>query len=415
MIRRLRKRLSQFQQQSPFTVTGRMLFVAFVASLTALVEDAIAPLLSYLFWILIGSFVCGLFYRPKLKIEFCPQGFGMPGNPLVLSFKVTNTGGLPAYDLRLALNGGSDGFQVADSVVQFSSLKAGETVRVELDAAATRRGAWSVPDIIATSYFPIGLFGFVSRHRHDKQQMIAPRMDRAAARLLLDESILGGTETLAAQQEQLAGVNQRSDEYEYVGSREFQPGLDARHWDYKATARLGVPIVREYTHYAQTAALMIVDNHVAKGSTQSSRTFESVLEVAATCIDTFRGQAKQLAIILGDNPEEYESYESQMLALARASGTPHPTDYRKLLGGMGAAESLRIDVVLGIKKQVLVVVNEDDVAAIETLDELNNLGEFEICPVLVPLSWQKDTAQGVESFAGSNVLNRKHESREANA
>ena len=391
-----------------------MLFVAFVGSLTALVEDAITPLLSYLFWILIGSFVCGLFFRPKLKIEFCPQGFGTPESPIVLAFEVINTGGLPAYDFQLHLSGQSDGFVVAQPTADFSSLKAGESRRVEFAAMAKRRGAWDVPDLMVTSYFPIGMFGFMSRHRHHAQQVIAPRTDRAAARLLLDETIFGGRQTLAAQDEQPAGVNQRSDEYEYIGSREFQPGLDARRWDYKATARLGAPIVREYAHYAQTSAFMIVDDRLADRSAVSSQIFESVLEVAATCVETFDEQAKQLTIALGGNAAEFHTYDAQMLALAQATGNSHPTDYRKLIQELSANESTHWgSEAYGARKQVLVVTSEGDAEAREALDELSNHAELEICFVFVPRSWQRelDSASEESSNPKATENDRIHASR----
>ena len=61
------------------------------------------------------------------------------------------------------------------------------------------------------------------------------------------------------------GTNSRpraGDSSEYLGSRDYQPGMRVRRWDYRSWARLGRPVVREYEEPQRKSIVLIVDTLV---------------------------------------------------------------------------------------------------------------------------------------------------------
>ena len=71
------------RHNQPFTITGRLLTIAFAFCFLAIIDDALAALLSYLFWLLIFAFGCGLAifvsHTPRI-IEFIWVGGGAVGS-----------------------------------------------------------------------------------------------------------------------------------------------------------------------------------------------------------------------------------------------------------------------------------------------------------------------------------------------
>lgn len=74
---------------------------------------------------------------------------------------------------------------------------------------------------------------------------------------------------------------------EFFGVREYRPGDSPRHIDWKATARLGELIVREFDDLAQPELLVVVDNHSNLGLTDAGLArFEESIRLAATAAET---------------------------------------------------------------------------------------------------------------------------------
>lgn len=74
---------------------------------------------------------------------------------------------------------------------------------------------------------------------------------------------------------------------EFFGVREYRPGDSPRHIDWKATARLGELIVREFDDIAQPELLVVVDNHSHLGLTDAGLArFEEGIRLAATAAET---------------------------------------------------------------------------------------------------------------------------------
>lgn len=74
---------------------------------------------------------------------------------------------------------------------------------------------------------------------------------------------------------------------EFFGVREYRPGDSPRHIDWKATARLGELIVREFDDVTQPELLVVVDNHNNLGLTDAGLArFEESIRLAATAAES---------------------------------------------------------------------------------------------------------------------------------
>ena len=87
----------------PFTITGRMLIVSLAFCLLALLDDSLVGLFSYLLWMLICAFACGLFFRPQLTARLLPVPLVRRGESFLAIVEVTNRGNRPAYDVACSL------------------------------------------------------------------------------------------------------------------------------------------------------------------------------------------------------------------------------------------------------------------------------------------------------------------------
>jgi uncharacterized protein (DUF58 family) len=75
---------------------------------------------------------------------------------------------------------------------------------------------------------------------------------------------------------------------EYFSSREYQPGMPVRRWDYSSWARLGKPVVREFTDPSCPTAAIILDTFVADvhpNGDEEIRELEATVSLAAALSD----------------------------------------------------------------------------------------------------------------------------------
>lgn len=96
---------------------------------------------------------------------------------------------------------------------------------------------------------------------------------------------------------------------EYLGSREYTPGMPVRRWDYNSWARLGQPVVREYNHPEQPAAAIVLDNWFGGGAAadgvQESSQFEATLSLAAALSEALVARNYRM-VLLATASETYD-------------------------------------------------------------------------------------------------------------
>jgi uncharacterized protein (DUF58 family) len=92
---------------------------------------------------------------------------------------------------------------------------------------------------------------------------------------------------------------------EYVGSREYQPGLAVRKWDYASWARLGQPVVREFCEPRHPSVAVMLDTFFPGGNAEDGRVvpeLEAVLSLAAAIVEALFSGAYTLNVLtVGDH------------------------------------------------------------------------------------------------------------------
>ena len=283
MIAKLQRLASWLLRRNPFTVSGRLLFLATLFCFVAILDITLVGLFSYLIWFLIISFVCGLLFRQKTKLEVKWITYQHIGQKFTLSFLCTNLGRLPAYDLQFRFSRIPRGFRLIDESVELAALETDSNALIEFRCEAIERGVFELPEIQIVSRFPFGLFRFFSRHAVAKTIMIAPRCDRDL-RLRI--------QTNSTRNSAIAFGRQKSRSLEYIGSREYQPGVPVRRWDYSSWARMGKPAVREFSEGQASSAVLLYDDSKARADQ-----FERVLELVASAVDAITSEERSIQLI----------------------------------------------------------------------------------------------------------------------
>ena len=103
----------------------------------------------------------------------------------------------------------------------------------------------------------------------------------------------------------VAYVANRGESIEYVGNREYRNGDNVRDIDWRATARLSRPIVREYREEFFLRAAIVLDTNVPRVSGQFDPArcadFERAVSLCAACGD-YLNRADYLVDILATGP-----------------------------------------------------------------------------------------------------------------
>lgn len=236
--------------------------------------------------LVIGWLVNRLF-APRLQVGFSLPASATAGESWPVRQHLENVGRLPAMELRVRFDqpkrraiGRRDVWRY-DQPCRVVRIPARGRAAVSRTLRVEERGVWRVPDLVVESLFPFFLFRVTRRVVSDATIPITPRLlhvsEEPAIRTAL--TAVSGWAT-----QQSAGSSM-----EYVGSREYQTGMPVRRWDFVSWARLGRPIVREYTSPSLHTITIVVDTGTDtggrfRGRSGRARALEHVLSVAATVL-----------------------------------------------------------------------------------------------------------------------------------
>lgn len=251
------------------------------------------------------GFVLNRWALPSLESDFLLPRSAVAGSSFQARTILTNPSRIPAMELEVRLNKPRQRRRprATDSIVEFESevphgivpmIQPGQRVELNTSLICQSRGLHRLPDVLVTTWFPFHLFRHTTRVRTSANIAITPRLlsadDDATTGGLLD-SLGNWTRKL------LSG-----DAMDYTGSREYEPGMPVRQWDFASWARLGRPIVREFQSPSVRTISLIVDTAVdATGESRGDQTdarLEKVLSTAATAIECICRNPIQLRLFV---------------------------------------------------------------------------------------------------------------------
>lgn len=153
-------------------------------------------------------------------------------------------------------------------------LAAGETARIFVELRCKKRGVFRLRGFRVETAFPLGLMTAQQVFSEPRTLWVTPRF-----------TPLARFETPRGRRYQPGGTAsafQLGDSFEFIGNREYREGDPVRAIDWRATARLSRPVVREYREEFLQRVAVILDTHApAPPGLPPPPSFESAVSLTA--------------------------------------------------------------------------------------------------------------------------------------
>lgn len=180
------------------------------------------------------------FALPPLQVSVDAPRWIAAGASLPMAVRLINQGHLPGMNLWVETTGECDWLPPGG---EFETIK---------EVRLPRRGIHPLPAVLVESYFPFYLF-----RAHCE---VDPRTNIAVTPAAITDE---DDELWRSLRTTLIGIAMRisqGDQVHYIGSREYREGIPVRRWDFSSWARLGKPILREFSTPAARSVRLWIDN-----------------------------------------------------------------------------------------------------------------------------------------------------------
>ncbi|MBX3438104.1 MAG: DUF58 domain-containing protein [Planctomycetaceae bacterium] len=240
------------------TPAGRMLVMALMLSAFGFVsiEIPVYQVFCGLFGLLLAVEPLGLLLRPRLDVEGAAPAKVRAEEPFTITLRLKNGAWRPAFDLMATLAGLPKSMEHLNGDAYLPSLRSGQSGVLPVNLVARRRGVHRLPPIEVHSTFPFNLMRFGGSRLPAQSMMVLPAYQSVER-----------WDVPLSQRYQPGGVlltPRLGNSVEYIGNREYQPGEPVRHFDTRAWARLGRPVVREYQEEYLCRVAIILDTYIPR-------------------------------------------------------------------------------------------------------------------------------------------------------
>ncbi|MCA8993164.1 MAG: DUF58 domain-containing protein [Planctomycetaceae bacterium] len=240
----------------------------------------------------------GMIARPRLGTQVHLADHSVAGESMRGSVTLTNIGRWPAFDVMCSLYGLPEGMRHTNAEDMIAVIPPGESATLPIVIDTSRRGVYAMPPLRPHSTFPFNMMRFgretvemaavhVRPAFHPIESMDLPASSKHQPGGVLIEGRVGASD-------------------EYVGNREYTFGQPAHRLDFRAWARLGKPVVREYQDEFCTRIALVLDTHVAttRWKSRNRDSFEAAVKLTASLADGLQSQESVLDLFAA-GPELY--------------------------------------------------------------------------------------------------------------
>lgn len=291
------------------TPAGRVLYAGIIAGTPLALASLLIPvhqLLSGMSMLGAGTLLIGWFTRPRVTLKGYFPAKASAGRPVRGEFILTNTGKHSVRDV------GVQYFNLPKTIDKpriehlVGCIAPGETINFEVTLLPLRRRLHRLPAVRAYANFPFNIWrtGAVldpesTQGLHPASLLVLPDFHPA-----VDIDLPGG------RRYQPGGImltSQVGESPEYMGNREYRAGDPIRRIDFRAWARRGAPIVREYQEEYFTRVGLILDTYKSTKKREPRAGFpdlEAAISLSAAIADTL-ARAEYLIDLFAAGPELY--------------------------------------------------------------------------------------------------------------
>lgn len=202
-------------------------------------------------------------------------------------------------------------------------LKAGGTARVRLGLHCRQRGSYRLRGFRIETAFPLGLMVAQTVFAEQGSLLVYPKFT-PLARLEVPAS-------RRYQPGEVALASHLGDSLEFIGNRDYREGDPIRSIDWRATARLNRPVVREYREEYLLRAAVLLDTHAPPPAPglPPPPAFERAVSTAAAVAD-YMARSEHLVDLFAAGPDLHR--------LTTGHGTAFLDDILDLLACVDASD-----------------------------------------------------------------------------
>ncbi len=230
--------------------------------------------------LLVGGLTAGLPFRPRVKLTRRLPPPVSAGDTLHYRVLVENQGRWPARKVVVEERNLPPELKLRDEPPVIEVLAPGERAEVSLSLACSLRGAYELPWLQASSFFPSALVKLARRALEKDRLLVYPRF-----------TPLARFDVPHGRNYQPGGIPIASsvgESTELAGTREFREGDRTRDIHWPSLARTGRLVVKEYQeeYFVRLAMVLDVESH----SVRDDALFERSLSLAAGIADVLARQ-----------------------------------------------------------------------------------------------------------------------------
>jgi uncharacterized protein (DUF58 family) len=291
--------------------------------------------------------LAAIIWRPRVRVNaHVAERVGV-GARLPVEIEVENIRSGQARDLYVVPHRLPEGIEAEPVLgLPLSDIAPGGKERGRLWLVCDRRGSYRLNGFRVESEFPSGLLRTWRTVEEDRSLLVYPRF-----------TPLTRLDMPRGRRYQPGGIALASvvgDSVEYIGNREYREGDNIRNIDWRATARLNKPIVREYREEYFFRVGVILDTHVpAKARPELYENFERAVSMAAAVSDEI-AREEHIVDLFAAGPNLYHLTAGRSLAyldqildiLACVEANPH--EPFEILEPEIAENLAKITTVIGI-------------------------------------------------------------------
>jgi len=247
-------------------------------------------------WIL-ACMVVGYFRLPRLQVESLLPHRVEAGSTFATRYRIQNVGRRIARSVDIDTIIYSAITYLIFRRAHCPLLFPGESMMVSGVGVARVRGVYQLPNLRWDTDYPCGLWRWGETHPMARSLVVYPKYMRLEE---LDIP-LGRRNRM-----ELSASQDRSREaYEFHGCREFRDGDSLRHIHPRSSARIGVPVIKEYQSEGRSRTALLVDTQCTWWRANSIREFmrrddpvEAALSLAASIADALSVTDRVLELLV---------------------------------------------------------------------------------------------------------------------